>query len=147
MVRSTIAVGIASASLLVAPTLGGPVRPQKYFFAKNTVVQICSDTVVRVAHVPQHDNFTAVDDRVSLIAEKDWEPVTPTITTADGHTNFTTQNLIVSVKNKTGEVQFFDLDGHSLLQETGSTFEPVIDMDHATYQVRQAWNVDEDESL
>ncbi len=61
----------AAASVAVA----GPVRPQQYTFANRTVVQVCSDTVVRVARVPVAGNFSAVDGRVSLIAQRDWEPM------------------------------------------------------------------------
>jgi hypothetical protein len=65
----------AAAAASVSVAVAGPVRPQQYTFANRTVVQICSDTVVRVARVPVDGNFSAVDGRVSLIAQRDWEHV------------------------------------------------------------------------
>lgn len=139
-----MAVAAAATAVLVE---GGPVQPHKYVFAERTVVQVCSDTVVRVARVPEAGNLTAVDERVSLIAKRDWEPVEPKIASHGGVTNLTTKNFVVSVEESTGVVSFFDLEGKLIVNEVAHSFTPVVDMGNPTYAIEQAWGIGSDESL
>lgn len=147
----TIAASAAAVLLAtIAPqefASAGPVRPHKYIFANTTVIQVCSDTVIRVARVPVAGNLTAVDERVSLIAQRDWEPVTPTVTSSGGVTNITTSNIVVVVEEATGNVTFYDTAGKLVLAETGHQFEPTVDIGHATYSVQQEWAISPTESL
>jgi alpha-D-xyloside xylohydrolase len=103
--------------------------------------------VIRVAHIPVAGNFTAVNARVSLIAERDWEPVTPYVTSAGGFTSIKTKNLVVKIDEKTGQVHFQDLEGKTLIDEIAQHFTPTNDMGNPTYSIEQQWSSIDDESI
>ena len=135
---------IASVCVLVTAQ---PSRPKKYFFANNTVVQVCSPTVVRIARVPVPGNFSAVDNRVSLIAERDWEPYEPKVTSKGGVTTFTLAEMVVNVDEASGAVSFSTATGEPLLQEKSHWFNPTVDLQNPTFQIQQKWELQDGESL
>lgn len=124
-----------------------PVRPPRYIFANRTVIEVCSSSVIRVSRVPIPNNFTAVDNRVSLIARRDWEPTDVEVSSSRGYTIIRTSAMYVQIDEATGNVEFKDLNDTTILKENFTKFSPTTDLNHSTYSIEQTWQLLDSESI
>ena len=110
-----------------------------------TQLFVCSNTVVRVAHLP--DGATSFARKLSLIVDPaNWAPAAATrnYTVAKGAggnvTVTTAAGLRVTADGATGAVAFADArTGRTLLAEGARAFTPVDDMGAPSHALRQSW--------
>jgi len=112
----------------------------------NLALEFCAPNVVRVAFAPAPAFFA----RPSLAtAARRCEPTAWRSTRGPGQVTYTTSRLSVRV-DTTGRVTFLDLDGQPILTERpngGRTLTPATIQGEATFNVRQEWEPNADESL
>ena len=108
-------------------------------------IEFFNDNIVRVLKSPKGNQF--VKESLSVIKS----PEVTTINTTQNGDVFTLQSNSVKVElnSKTGKVSFFNLTGKALFTEKdyGTQFTPFNDAGNATYSVRQAFLLDEDEAI
>ena len=109
-------------------------------------IEFCAPNVVRVAFAKSDSFFT----RASLTtAAKKCDTTSWQSTTGDGQVTYTTSALSVRVEN-TGRVTFLDLSGNTILAERpngGRTLTAATVQGDSTFNVRQEWEPNSDESL
>lgn len=109
-------------------------------------VEVCADDVIRVAY--SHDR--AFFARKSLVAgAKRCEPTRWQITSGRREAILATAKLKVKVDLATGALSFFDSAGRPILAEKkgGKTLKPAEVQGEKTFNVRQEWEPNADESL
>ncbi|HWO09091.1 MAG TPA: TIM-barrel domain-containing protein, partial [Polyangiaceae bacterium] len=109
-------------------------------------LEFCASNVVRVAFAPDAAFFA----RPTLAtAARRCEPTAWRSARSPGQVTYTTSRLGVRVET-TGRVTFLDPDGQAILTERpngGRTLTPAIIQAEATFNVRQEWEPNADESL
>ena len=110
-------------------------------------IEVCADNVIRVAFAKSATFFT----RASLTtAAKQCVPTSSTTTVAGNLTKIATAKLTVQVDTTTGQVNFLDPTGQTILAENtagGRTLTAATVNGEATTSVRQEWAPNADESL
>ena len=109
-------------------------------------VEVCADDVIRVAY--SHDR--AFFARQSLVAEaKRCEPTRWQLTSGRRQAILATAKLKVKIDLATGALSFFDSAGRPILAEKkgGKTLKPAEVQGEKTFNVRQQWEPNADESL
>jgi alpha-D-xyloside xylohydrolase len=109
-------------------------------------LEVVSDDVVRVAFSRDRAFF----DRKSLAAApKRVEAIKWDLATGSGNATLSTARLRARVDLATGAVSFFDAAGKPILAERprGKTMTPVEIQGEKTFNVRQVWQANADESL
>lgn len=110
-------------------------------------LQVLSDKIIHVTSTP-NENFSTKE---SLIANfngnrsKDW-----TVSENNKEVSLTTSDVIVKVSLETGEVQFLDKDGKTILSENNNgikNFTPVIIDGYNSNALHQVFNSDSDEAF
>ena len=109
-------------------------------------VEVCNDDLIRIAYSPDRAFFA----RRSLVAEvRRCVPVQWKLATNSGEATLTTARLKVKVDLVNGAVSFFDLSGRAILVErkSGRTLTAAEVQGEKTFNVRQEWEPNVDESL
>lgn len=108
-------------------------------------VQFYSPTIVRVLKSPT--GFEYKKESLSVIKKP--EEIKLKIKQQGAVVSIKSNQLEVDLNLTTGKVSYLDLDGKTLFTEkdNGTKFTPIMDVDKKSYTVRQAFKLDENESI
>jgi alpha-D-xyloside xylohydrolase len=111
----------------------------------NVKVQFYADDIVRVVKWDK----TGTDKKLSLSVIQNQLPEL-NITTEDKENNLilTSEKLIVTINKKSGNIEFADISGDKILNETGNTlFEPVVFKGDSGFHTQQNFQLSADEGI
>ncbi len=102
------------------------------FTRKSGVIklQVCSDSMVRVIFSPAS---TIPNLKNQVVIKNQWPSVPFTVQSSDKDITLTTDALKVVVTRKDGSVDFYDLSGNKLFEQTEATLTPVVVNGENTY--------------
>lgn len=93
-------------------------------------LQVCSDSIIRVIFSPA----ASIPNLINLVVIKNqWPSVPFTIQSSNKDITLSTSTLRVVVARKDGSVDFYDLSGNKLFEQTEATLTPVVVNGENTY--------------
>lgn len=93
-------------------------------------LQVCSDSIVRVIFSPAS---TVPNLQNQVVIKNQWPSVPFTVQSSEKDITLTTNSLKVVVTRKDGSVDFYDLSGNKLFEQTEATLTPVVVNGENTY--------------
>jgi alpha-D-xyloside xylohydrolase len=109
-------------------------------------LEVCREDIIRVMVSPT-DTFSSRESL--MMVDNPWQQTDFTYEVKGNEVVLKTSKLTVTANSKTGQVQFFDVNGNLILAERAnvSRLEPAVVNGEETWNIRQQWESPQDEHL
>jgi alpha-D-xyloside xylohydrolase len=110
---------------------------------QNIRITVCTDRIIRV----EYGFPDSVSKRKSLVVTRNWDPVKFKTGTSGNEIMISTDYLKVKLDKNTGNINFEDKTGKTLLSETKRTLVTDTIMNEPVYHLYQNWKLSDEEAI